>query len=98
MTSKIVELIGAILTEEVKRSGRRIAQASIDKTALRPIIRNGQQTGTQMAPESPMLSDLHDAHVLCSFEQLDFFAAFGEAAEHEYEQYVEDVLAAKGGF
>ena len=84
------------MTDEVKRSGRRAVRASINKAALRPVIRNGQQTGTQM--ESPMLSDLHNAHVLCSCEQLDFLAAFGEAAEHEYEQYVEDILAAKGGF
>ena len=32
---KIVELIGAILTDEAERSGRRTAPASINETALR---------------------------------------------------------------
>ena len=32
----------------------------------------------------PLFLDLHDAYLLCSCEQLDFIAACGEAAEHEY--------------
>ena len=38
-----------------------------------------------MDSESPLLPELHDAYPLCTYEQLDFFAACGEAAEHEYE-------------
>ena len=33
----------------------------------------------------PLFLDLHDAYLLCSCEQLDFIAAYGEAAEYEYE-------------
>ena len=55
-----------------------------------------------MASESPLLSELHDAYVLCSSEQLDFFAACCDATEHEYEngdgRLVGDILAAKGDF
>ena len=82
---KIVELKGAILTDEAKRSGRRKAPANPNAMALRHKTRNRQQIGTQMASESPLLPELHDAYVLCSCEQLDFFAACGDAAEHERE-------------
>ena len=34
----------------------------------------------------PLFLDLHDAYLLCSCEQLDFIAAYGEAAEYEYEK------------
>ena len=33
----------------------------------------------------PLFLDLHDAYLLCSCEQLDFIAAYGEADEYEYE-------------
>ena len=82
---KIVGLEGAILTDEVKRNGRRTAPANIRAAALRHKTRNRRQVGTQMASESPLLPELHDAYLLYSCEQLDFFAACWEAAEHEYE-------------
>ena len=67
---KFVELVETILTDEAKRSGRCTAPASINETALRHKTRNRQQIGTQTTSESPMLSDLNDAYVLCSREQL----------------------------
>ena len=82
---KIVGLNGAILTDEAKRSGRRTAPANIHATALRHKSRNRQQIGTQMDSESPLLPELQDVYLLCSCEQLDFFAACGEAAKHKYE-------------
>ena len=82
---KIVGLKGAILTDEAKHSGRRTAPANINATALRLKSRNRQQIGTQIDSESPFLLELQDAYLLCSCEQLDFFSACGEAAEHEYE-------------
>ena len=41
-----------------------------------------------MASESPLLPGLHDTYV-SSCEQLDFFAACGDAAEHEHESEYE---------
>ena len=52
--------------------------------ALRHKIRNKPQIGTQMASESPLLPELPDAYVLCSYELLNFFGTCGEEAEHKY--------------
>lgn len=41
---------------------------NIHATALRHKIRNKPQIGTQMASESPLLPELPDAYVLCSYE------------------------------
>lgn len=41
----------------------------------------GRQMGAQMASESALLSELHDAYALCRSELLDFIAT----AEHENE-------------
>ena len=60
------------------------------------------RSGDQKAPKSadqywpdtkkhkmlPLFLDLHDAYILGSCEQLDFFAACGEVAEHEYENEI----------
>ena len=90
-----------MLTDQAKRSGRRTAPASINGTVLRHKTRNRQEIGTQKASQLSLLSELHDAYVLCICEQLDFFAACGNAAEHDYEneheENVKNILAAKGG-
>ena len=61
---KIVDLKGAILTDEAKRSGRRRAPVIEDALPLKNKTRNRQRVATIMASEAPVLEELHDAYML----------------------------------
>ena len=87
---KIVDLKGAILTVEAKRSGRRRVPVKEDALPLKNKTRNRQRVAIIMVSEAPVLEELHDAYMLCSGEQLDLFALGIEEAVHEDENEQED--------
>ena len=83
--TKIVELKGAILTDQAKCSGRRREPAKENSLELKNKTRNRQRIAAMMVSEAPFLEELHDAYIHWSGEQLDLFEVGMEEAIHEHE-------------